>query len=88
MKPKDANVYRNRSVAYLNKREFGLAIADLTKAIELDPNSAAAYYRRGLVYRDMRKYDLAIVNFKNAAQIIKDPELVKTVMEEIKNLGG
>jgi len=87
-KPKDANVYINRSSAYWNKKEFDIAIADLTKAIELDPGSAAAYYRRGLVRKDRKKYDLAIADFQEAARLTKDPELVKVIMEEIKNLGG
>jgi len=88
MKPKDANVYSDRSIAYRNKREFDLAIVDLTKAIELNPDSAAAYYSRGLVYRDRRKYDLAIVDFQKVALLTKDPGLVRTVLEETQNLRG
>ena len=65
-----------------------MAIADLTKAIELDPYSAAAYYGRGLVYKDRRKNDLAITDFRKVVLLTKDPELAKTVMQEIQNLSG
>jgi Tfp pilus assembly protein PilF len=65
-----------------------VAIADLTKAIELDAGSAAAYYRRALVRKDRKKYDLAKEDFREAARLTKDPELVKLIMQEIKNLGG
>ena len=65
-----------------------MAIADLTKAIELEPNSATAHYTRALVYKDRRKYDLAITDLQKVALLTEDPELVKTVKQEIQNLGG
>ena len=65
-----------------------MAIADLTKAIELEPNSAAARYTRALVYKDKRKYVLAITDLQKVALLTEDPELVKTVKQEIQNLGG
>ena len=68
--------------------EYDRAIADLTKAIELEPNSAATHYMRGLVYKDRRKYDLAIADFQKVALLTTDPELVTTVKQEIQNLGG
>lgn len=71
-----------------NKKELDLAIADLTKAIELEPNSATAHYMRGLVYKDRRKYDLAITDLQKVALLTEDPELVATVKQEIQNLGG
>ncbi len=71
-----------------NKKELDLAIADLTKAIELEPNSATAHYTRALVYKDRRKYDLAITDLQKVALLTEDPELVKTVKQEIQNLGG
>jgi tetratricopeptide (TPR) repeat protein len=37
----------NRGNAYYRKRDYDRAIADYTKAIELDPNYANAYTNRG-----------------------------------------
>ena len=45
--PKDDGVLANRGVAYLNKREFDPAIADLDAAIAANP-TAVRYYNRGL----------------------------------------
>ena len=41
--------YENRGTAYLNKRDYKRAIADLTKALELNPN-AVAYAARSRAY--------------------------------------
>ncbi|EPE34558.1 Metallo-dependent phosphatase [Glarea lozoyensis ATCC 20868] len=40
--------YSNRAQAHIRSEAYGYAIADATKAIELDPNFA--YYRRGVAY--------------------------------------
>jgi len=50
--------------------------------------TSAARYMRGLVYKDRRKYDLAITDLQKVALLTEDPELVKTVKQEIQNLGG
>ena len=84
----DSNVYSDRSIAYQRKKELDLAMADLTKAIELEPGSAAAYYSRGLIYKDMKKYDLAVTDFRKVADLAKDPRIVKAVMEEIQRFSG
>lgn len=43
--------YRNRGTAYFSQGAFDLAIADYTKAIEMDPQDADAYGGRGMAYR-------------------------------------
>ena len=45
--PRDAVSYSNRGVEYRNKGELNRAIADLTKAIKIDPKFAGAYNNRG-----------------------------------------
>jgi tetratricopeptide (TPR) repeat protein len=45
------------------------AIADFTKAVELDPNHAKAYYKRGRRYNDKKDYDKAIADFAQAAKL-------------------
>jgi tetratricopeptide (TPR) repeat protein len=43
--------YKNRGNAYNKKGEHGRAIADYTRAIELDPDFAAAYTARAWLRR-------------------------------------
>ena len=45
--PRDAVSYANRGVEYRNKGDLDRAIADLTKAIKIDPKFAGAYNNRG-----------------------------------------
>ena len=48
--PRDAEAYKNRGNAYLAKADLDRAIADYTKAIEIDQKYAKAYYGRGIAY--------------------------------------
>ena len=43
-----ALAYRNRGIAYGNKREYDSAISDLDQAILLNPGDALAFYNRGI----------------------------------------
>jgi Flp pilus assembly protein TadD len=42
MNPNDADSYNNRGVAYKTKGENERAIADFSKALDIDPRLAAA----------------------------------------------
>jgi tetratricopeptide (TPR) repeat protein len=59
LNPKFANAYYNRGIAHGEQREFGLAIADSTKALQIDPQRAETYSNRGTVYADQKNYGLA-----------------------------
>ena len=63
------DTYYNRGFAYSKNGEYGLAIADYTKAIELDPEHVKAYNNRGVAYREEAQYDLAIEDFNKAIQL-------------------
>ncbi|EFX01253.1 serine/threonine-protein phosphatase ppt1 [Grosmannia clavigera kw1407] len=56
--------YANRAQAYLKTEAFGYAIADATKAIELDPKFVKAYYRRALAAAAIIRPKDALVDFK------------------------
>ena len=43
---------------------------------------------KDLIYKDKKKFALAIADFEQVALTAKEPELVRTVKEEIRNLGG
>ncbi|OGP81886.1 MAG: hypothetical protein A2Z08_03775, partial [Deltaproteobacteria bacterium RBG_16_54_11] len=43
-----SSVYCTRGTAWAEKGDYDKAIADINKAIEIDPKDAMAYYNRGL----------------------------------------
>ena len=69
---KYAEAYNKRGVAYYYLQKYDLAIADYTKAVELDPKFAWAYHNRGLAYYYLQKYNLAIADYTKAIEL--DPK--------------
>jgi tetratricopeptide (TPR) repeat protein len=65
--------YIDRGRTYLQLDENDRAIADFTKAIELDPEGANAYNHRGVAYTSKLDFDSAIADFDKAIQL--DPLL-------------
>ena len=66
---KNAEGYTLRGTAYLSQGKYDQAIAECTKAIELDPKNAGGYTARGRVYYMKEKYDLAIADYTKAIEI-------------------
>lgn len=56
---------------YFDKKQYDRAIADYSKAIQLDPNDAMAYYNRGIAYYFKGQYDRAIADYNKG--IALDP---------------
>jgi tetratricopeptide (TPR) repeat protein len=55
--PKDAKFYIDRGIAYGEKGQYDQAMADFTKALEIDPKSAGAYYNRAIAYYFKKEYE-------------------------------
>jgi tetratricopeptide (TPR) repeat protein len=55
-------VYYDRGTAYLQQGLYDQSIADLTKAIELNPNVIYTYIYRGTAYAKKDLYDQAIAD--------------------------
>lgn len=66
--PSDPEAYNTRGAAYARIGKFSDAIADFTKAVQLDPNNAAAFTNRALAYRQTKHNDLALADFNHALQ--------------------
>jgi tetratricopeptide (TPR) repeat protein len=77
----DANsseAFMYRGVYFLQQKKFKEAIADLDKAISLDPKNAYAYYYIGDAYFDTGKPDKTVEAFKMFLQLAPDaPEAPK-----------
>jgi tetratricopeptide (TPR) repeat protein len=72
-----APYYHSRGMAYLGQSYFGLnrldkAAADLTKAIELDPDASLYWAHRGNAQNQMKKWDKAVADFSKALELSGD----------------
>ncbi|CAK7217909.1 Palmitoyl-protein thioesterase 1 [Sporothrix bragantina] len=61
--------FANRAQAYLKTEAYGYAIADATKAIELDPKFVKAYYRRALASAAILKPKDALQDFRTCVKL-------------------
>lgn len=74
--------WSNRAFAHIRLDEFGAAVADATRAIELDPQYAKAYYRRGDAAFALSHFRDAVQNFRAAARLApRDPDLRRKLAE-------
>ena len=56
--------------------DYESAIADFTRALELDPNDANAWHNRGLIYSDIDEPEKAIADYGRAIEINPDDNSV------------
>ena len=73
-----ASIHNPRGIARLKNGEYDHAIADFSKAIELDPENVMAYQQRGITYYCKEDIDKAIEDY-NAA-IALDPEFAEAYL--------
>jgi len=62
-------VYNSRGNAYEAKGDYDSALADYSKAIELDPKMAIAYDDRGFSYEQKGDHDHAIADYGKAIEL-------------------
>jgi predicted aspartyl protease len=70
--PTDAAGFARRAAAFSGRREFALAIDDLTKAIALDPASADYLYQRAMARLGARQPLLALADLNQALKLKPD----------------
>jgi serine/threonine-protein phosphatase 5 len=69
LNPRVAAYFSNRSFTELKLEEYGSAIADADKALELDRTFIKAYYRRGAAHMALGKTKEARADFKTVVKI-------------------
>ena len=67
--PPDFWFYEKRADTDLSKGEFDSALADYTKAIEMNPLSPQAFLGRGMAYANKQSYDLAVADYDKAIEL-------------------
>jgi tetratricopeptide (TPR) repeat protein len=69
---RQANLYSDRGVAKWRLKQLDGALADLTKAVSLNPDYAPAYNNRGIVYLEMNRAEDAYKDFDRAVALSPD----------------
>jgi len=80
--PTDAKLYSNRAASYVKLMEWGKALDDADKAIELDPHFSKAYWRKAKVQHFLKQYHKAIETFKKGLELCPEAEELKTGLRE------
>ena len=71
--PTDLETLLLISMLHMDEKEFTLAIATLTRALEIGPDYGRAYYILGVVYFKLGVTDLALENLQLATKYKGDP---------------
>ncbi len=67
--PTDANGFHDRGNRHSRNGSYEVAIADYSKAIEIDPSFAEAHYNRGFSFFELRHYEEAIADLTRAIEL-------------------
>jgi hypothetical protein len=78
-------VYNNRGNAWDKKGDYGKAIADYTKAIEINPRYASAYYTRSIAWGKKGNSDRAIADYTKAIEINQRYADLPHCIEDLSN---
>ncbi|KAK9246390.1 Metallo-dependent phosphatase-like protein [Lipomyces tetrasporus] len=66
--PEKEIYWANRAQAFIKEEAYGAAIADATKAIDINPNYIKSYYRRALAYTAILRPKDALKDFNTVVQ--------------------
>jgi tetratricopeptide (TPR) repeat protein len=79
--PRDALAYNNRAILWREKKELDRAVADLTKAISIEPMPASEgvgggpinlHFNRGIMFHQKGDFDRAMADYNRAIEL--DPK--------------
>ncbi|KAK9076316.1 hypothetical protein SSX86_004650 [Deinandra increscens subsp. villosa] len=78
----NAVYWANRAFSHAKLEEYGSAIQDASKAVEIDPKYSKGYYRRGAAYLAMGKFKEALKDFQQVKRLCpNDPDASKKLKE-------
>jgi tetratricopeptide (TPR) repeat protein len=73
-RPRHAHAYYCRALAYYRLKQYPDAVADNSRAIELNRKFAPAWYHRGVACRNLGQPDKAVADYSQAIEL--DPKFV------------
>lgn len=76
------NAYANRSIAYLNTRQYEKALGDYQKYLQYEPNNFNFWYESGMVQRMMKRNEDAVKSLDRAIQL--NPKLGIAYLERAR----
>jgi tetratricopeptide (TPR) repeat protein len=66
---KEVAIHLFRAIVFNEKAEYDLALEEVNKAIQINPEYAMLYNRRGVIYYDKHEYEKAIVDYNKAIDL-------------------
>ena len=74
----------NRGIFYTQQEKYELALKDLNRAIELDPENPLAYFSRGNVYTLQEKWEPATADYERALELNPNDFQVQMSLKNIE----
>ncbi|KAL9053906.1 MAG: hypothetical protein Q9162_004479 [Coniocarpon cinnabarinum] len=78
--------YTNRAQAHIKLEAYGLAIADASRALDLDPDLTKAFYRRAVANTAILKHSDALRDWKIVVKKQPNDAIAKTQCEECQKI--
>ncbi|PWA22362.1 hypothetical protein CCH79_00018234 [Gambusia affinis] len=86
LNPSNAIYYSNRSLAYLRTECYGYALADATKALEVDKNYIKGYYRRATSNMALGKFKAALKDYETVVKVRPNDKDAKMKYQECNKI--
>jgi Flp pilus assembly protein TadD len=86
LNPNDAEARDDLGIALANNRKYYQALAQFTRAIQLQPKNYRYYSNRALVENVIKQRKEAIADIRKALSLTNDPGLKKVLTDELTTL--
>ena len=93
--PEESYFYAEKGMANVLNYNYGSALKDFTKAIQLDKYNEANYRNRGLCFHNMQKYQLALNDYSKSIEVLvkkyqdsENDESIKKLLAQTFNMRG
>ena len=79
-----AAAFNNRGLVFSNTRQYGKALEDFNRAVELNPANSSAYYNRGVVYREKGMFREAAADMERYCALVPADTAAKRELEKMR----